>query len=324
MQPNVKRYSRPVCPLAWTAGIDWFRYIINAPSDSRPARERIDEIQQRDRAAGSKLRRWSFEGFRGFASDSIRWGERLGDLLWECSGETAAATMDRMGWSSGHCSRIDLQITWSLSSGQPALGTWLLGSKLATIPRRRSSQTPSGLSVSSTGLWLGTVGRRTSPSYYRLYDKGVELKSAPPGHVWRLELEAKGSHSKAIVCNYPEELKQPTWCAQYLVSRWKSLGCLWPYEQFTDAQLDPAVLPKSAPTASRLAFWLMTSVAPAVRRLLTVFTVAEVLEMLKLSDVAAPIVKDNAQRIAARDAPAQLAFLASERPVHRRDSVRMD
>jgi hypothetical protein len=294
MQPNLQRHSRAVCPLAWTAGIDWFRWIINTPSDSRAARERIDEIQQRDRAAGSKLRRWSFEGFRGFQSDSLRWGERLGDLLWECSGETAADTMDRMGSSSGHCSRIDLQITWRLSSGQPELGTSLLGFKPGIIPHHLSNRTPCGLSVSSTGLWLGTVGRRTSPSYYRLYDKGVELKAAPRGHLWRLELEAKGSHSKALTCKYPQELRQPTWCARYLVSRWKSLGCSWPYEQFTNAPPDPAVMPKTQPTASRLAFWLMISVAPAVQRLLTVFTVAEVLEMLKLSDVAAPTEKDNA------------------------------
>jgi hypothetical protein len=294
MQSGVSTHANASCPIGWTAGIDWYRYIVSDVSEVPIAYERAMELQSQDYKAGSNVRRWSFQGFRGWQSDRIRHGQRGGQLLWECSGETAAGTMARMGSFSGHCSRIDLQTTLRLSSGQPAFGTSLLGSKLATIHRHRSNQTPTGLSVSSTGLWLGTVGRRTSPSYFRLYDKGVESKSAPPGHLWRLELEAKGAHSKALVCKHSQELTQPTWCARYLVSRWKSQGCLWPFEQFTDEPPDAAVLPKQTSTAGRLALWLTASVAPVIPRLLTVFTVAEVLEMLKLSAVAAPIEKDNA------------------------------
>lgn len=301
MQSDVREHANASRPIKWTAGVDWYRYIVDGVMDFARARDTAEAIQREDVGRGSAFRRWSFEGYRGFQTDSLRWGQREGKLLWECSGATAAATMDRMGSYSGHCSRIDLQTTWCLSTGQPQLGTSLLGSKLATIRRPRSNQTPCGLSVSSTGLWLGTVGRRTSPSYFRLYDKGVELKCAPPGEVWRLELEAKGRHSAGLACKNQQELRQPTWCARYLVQRWKSSGCSWPYEQFTDAPPDAAVLPPETPTAGRLAIWLTHSVAPTIPRLLTVFTVAEVLEMLKLSAVAAPTGRADAQRVRSRD-----------------------
>lgn len=296
MESDVKDLPNASRPIKWTAGVDWYRFVVDRLGDVPIARDRADYLMYEDEQRASSVKPWKFQGYSGWASDRIRYGERGGKLLWECSGATAADTMDRMGSYSGHCCRIDLQTTWSLSTGQRALGTSLLGSKLATIRRRRSNQTPCGLSVSSTGLWLGTVGRRTSHSYFRLYDKGVESNCAPPGKVWRLELEAKGPHAKGLACNFPRELKSPTWCARYLVQRWKSSGCSWPYEQFTDAPPDPAVLPKEMPTAGRLALWLSHSVAPTLPRLLTVFTVAEVLEMLKLSDVAAPTGKANAQR----------------------------
>lgn len=306
----MQRLDRSIRPLAWTAGVDWFRFIVDRLTDVPRAEDKAAEIQTEDRQRGSNIKRWKFQGYTGWATDRLRYGVRSGRLLWECSGVTAADTMVRMGSFSGHCSRIDLQTTWSLSTGQRALGTSLLGSKLATIHHRPSPRTPTGLTQSSTGLWLGTVGRRTSRSYFRLYDKGVESKSAEPGKVWRLELEAKRSHSRALVCKYSQELTQPTWCARYLVQRWKSLGCLWPYEQYTDAPPDPAVVPKETPTAGRLALWLSTSVAPTIPRLLTVFTVAEVLEMLNLSAVAAPTGREHAQRVGPRDDRSRRTLLA--------------
>jgi len=50
---------------------------------------------------------------------------------------------------------------------------------------------------------------------------------------------------------------------------------------------------KSESTAGTLAVWLSQTVKPTIPRLLTVFSVAEVLEMLGLSDVAVPIGKGN-------------------------------
>lgn len=302
MQPNLQWHSKATRPLAWTAGVDWFRFIVDRPSDVPQARDRCDYIQWEDTQRASSYKPWRFQGYDGWATDSVRYGLRGGKLLWECSGVQAPSTMARMGECSGYSSRIDLQITLRLSTGQPQFGTSLLGCSPETIRHLRSSRTQTGLSVSSTGLWLGTVGRRTSPSYFRLYDKGVESKSAPPGEVWRLELEAKGVHAKGLGCKYRGELMQPTWCGRYLVRHWKSLGYSWPFEQFTDAPPESAVLPEPTSTPGKLAIWLTHSVRPTIPRLLTVFTVAEVLEMLNLSAVAAPTGKGNAQRIGPRDA----------------------
>lgn len=324
MQSDVRKQMSASRPEKWTAGVDWYRFIVDKPGDIPLARDRADYLMWEDEKRASSVKPWKFQGFQGWASDRIRYGERGGKLLWECSGEQAADTMARMGSFTGYSSRIDLQTTWKLSTGQPQFGTSLLGCSQETIRRRPYSQTQIGLSVSSTGLWLGTVGRRTSPSYWRLYDKGVESKQAPPGVLWRLELECKGRLARTLGCKFQKELQQPTLCGRFLVQRWKSSGFSWPFEQYTDAPLDTALLAAPPMTALRLARWLRSSVAPTIPRLLTVYTVAELLEMLKLSDVAAPTGRAYAQRSTARNVDYLPAPVASEREVHRPKSFRMD
>lgn len=303
MQPNLKRLGRPVRPLAWTAGVDWFRYILDGTIDSRPDRERAEDIQQRDRSNGSKLQRWSFQGYRGWQTDSIRWGERNGELLWESSGETAASTMARMGSSGGYASRIDLQTTLRLSHSRVGFGTSVLGCSPETIRHHRYRRTQYGLSQSSTGLWLGTVGRRTSRSYLRIYDKGVEAKCAPPGFLWRIELECKHEHSRTLSCKHLDSLTDPAWCAAYLEQQSKSLGCLWPLEPFAGTAPDVHIVPPEPTNAWKLAKWLRATVAPTMPRVLTVFTVAEVLEMLELSAVACPSRRADVARGPTRHVP---------------------
>jgi hypothetical protein len=300
MQSDLRTQVNATRPLKWTAGIDWYRFIVDRLSDIPLARDRADYLQWEDSERASAVKPWKFQGFEGWASDRIRYGIRGGKLLWEASGSQAASTRALMGEFGGYCSRIDLQTTLCLSSGQPEFGTSCLGFKPGTSHPLHSPRTPTGLSVSSSGLWLGTVGRRTCPSYWRLYDKGVEAKCAPKGVMWRLELECKGQHSRSLACRHQKELASPMWCARYLAQRWKSSGYSWPSDSYIGERLEVDLIPKEPTTAARLALWLSHSVSPVVPRLLTVFTVAEVLEMLKLSAVAAPIGKVNAQRGAAK------------------------
>jgi DNA relaxase NicK len=47
----------------------------------------------------------------------------------------------------------------------------------------------------TNGSFTGEIGARTSQTFLRVYDKGVEEGSAPPGVVWRAELELKGARA---------------------------------------------------------------------------------------------------------------------------------
>lgn len=294
MQRKEPTLGREVCIEKWTGGVDWFRWMTTEFNDTKPLLEAIAAIQDRDRQRASNTRRWSFEGFRGWQTDTIRWGQRHGRVLWESSGSRAASTLALSALCSGYPSRIDLHLTAALSQSLPSFGTCLLGSTSRTSrsPYNRSIRV--GVSTATNGLWLGTVGTRTSPSYIRVYDKGVEAKCAPLGVLWRIELEAKYHHARKLWSKNAQDLTNPSWCANYSVQSLTQRGFPWPTGPLSAERLDVSAGPRPQPTPTKMAAWLVLSVRPAIQRMRSVFSVGELIEMLGLSDVAAPTGKDNA------------------------------
>lgn len=280
-------------PEKWTGGVDWFRWKINRVAAAPDAMARIRELQEQDKSRASSVKPWRFCGYEGLATDSIRWGQRGGNVLWESSGEKAASTLAFMRPSGGYCLRIDLQTTLRFSRALPGFGTSLLSSLLETSRSTGPSRIRAGVSTATDGLWLGTVGRRTSPSYIRVYDKGVESKLDPQGMLWRIELEAKLSHAKQLCQDHLTSLPNPSFCASYVASSLTRLGLPSLSSALASSPVDVNLGRKSESTAGTLAVWLSQTVKPTIPRLLTVFSVAEVLEMLGLSDVAVPIGKGN-------------------------------
>lgn len=311
-------------PEKWTAGVDWFRWKVDQLGAVRNVLARIRELQQQDVEAASSLKPWKFQGYEGLASDSIRWGKRGGYLLWESSGDRAASTMASMAPSGGYCLRCDLQTTVRFSSSVPHFGTSLIGYSQETTPIPLRSQIQRGVSTQTTGLWLGTVGRRTSPSYLRVYDKGVESKTAPPGVVWRVEVEAKNTHSRKLCQDHLSSLRDPRFCASYVASSVTRLGLRWPFSALASLPVDVKLGKKEQSTAGQLAIWLTHTVRPTIPRMLSVFTVAEILEMLNLSDVAAPIGKANALASKPKNARPRRSNLADHLPIQLPERIRPD
>lgn len=284
MKENVK-YPRPE---KVTAGLDWFRWKMRHAGKDSPTMDHILTIQQEDYQRGEKVEPWSFQGFRGWKSPSIRYGLKDLELIWESSGETTHSTLIRMPPSSGVAKRLDLHTTLTFSSPQEEFGEQCL--KYSTpMPSPPPSNTPLvGRSRRTDGLYCGTVGKRTHPRYWRVYDKGIESRSAPKGHVWRLELEAKGTLAEELCKTYRDQLTDPTFCAQYCVSSWRAQGHSWPVG-FRIDEVHVVDAPRKPPSSiTGLMFWAMQSVRPVTQRLLRVYSVAEVLEALGLSGVASP------------------------------------
>jgi len=294
MQRKERTLSKEVCIEKWTGGVDWFRWMTSDFNETKPLLEAIAAIQERDRQRASNIRRWSFEGYRGWQTDTIRYGQRNGRVLWESSGSRAQSTLGLSALCSGYPSRIDLHLTAVLSQSQPSFGTSLLGSTSRTCRSRYNRSIRVGVSTATNGLWLGTVGTRTSPSYIRVYDKGVEAKCAPLGVLWRIELEAKYQHARKLWSKNAQDLTNPSWCANYSVQSLTQRGFPWPAGPLSDERLDVSAGPRPQSTPTKMAAWLVLSVRPAIQRMRSVFSVGELIEMLGLSDVAAPTGKDNA------------------------------
>jgi len=278
-----------ICPLEMTGGVDWFRYRVDDFKGVRETRDAIEVIQDEDVGRSSKKKPWRFQGYQGWATDRLRWGTRGGKILWECSGPAAASTWTALPLSGGKATRVDLQLTLSLSKPLRTFGMQCMPPSMTSSPTPQPSRIRYGQSVDSSGLWCGTAARRTNATYLRLYDKGVEQRDAEPGRRWRLELEAKYEHAEELCNSHREKLSDPLFCAKYSVQSWRSLGCSWPISD-SDDTYGAIVRPKRpVPTAGSLAIWLTRTVRPVIPRLLTAFTVSEVLEMLGLETHAAPV-----------------------------------
>lgn len=216
--------------------------------------------------------------------------------MWETSGAAARSIMTRMPLSGGTVTRVDLQQTVLLSAARPQFGTHCLQLAETTPNPRLLSGRPVGLQSRSNGAWCGLVNDRDAPEYFRLYDKGTESKSHGRGLRWRLELEVKYSHADALWRRHREDLMDPQWLASYLKQRWLSQGCCWPIAVDVDDAAPVKPEPSSRPTLGALAVWMHRTVRPVVVRLLKVYTVNEVLQMLELDLVAQPIRRLDADR----------------------------
>lgn len=194
--------------------------------------------------------------------------------------------MTRLQSYTGSGKRLDLQVTWTFSSALPSFGAWCLKSSTPTKIRQRQNGSLVGRWRRTDGSYIGQVGRRTHPRYWRVYDKGVESKDAPAGHKWRLELETKGTLAEDL-CKLPvDQLTDQQFCARYLTSSWAQEGFSLPLTKFTERVDVLAVRRRPPSPAGDLLMWTHRTVAPALQRLLTVFTVDDVLTACGLSDVA--------------------------------------
>lgn len=297
--PTERRPSvGPVRPIERTAGVDWFRFRVDGLGAARVALDAALTIQEEDQQRGSYRKPWSFQGYEGERTERIRWGVRHGKLIWETSGEWAPTTWTRMPLCDGVATRVDLQQTLRLSQSLPDYGMRFLPREATTLHQTRRSLRAIGISSDSRGLWCGSVGRRISPSFFRLYDKGVEKRCAPLGTLWRVELEAKYQHAEVLCRDHREILTSPSLCASYVESQWLSAGCSWRAPLTGNGGVDVKIPARPAPSCSALACWLQRTVAPVIPRLLAVYTVREVLAMLGMQDVAEPT-RDHERRVAA-------------------------
>lgn len=295
MSPRQGSITHAYCPEKSTAAIDWFRYLVTAPRAVKQTLDAVRDLQTEDCNRGSALRPWYFQGWKGHATDSVRWGVRGLSLIWESSGDQTPFTVSRVPLSGGSAKRIDLQVTLDFSSAQPSFGRRCLKPSTRMQTHRRQSGPLVGQSSRTDGLWCGTVGRRTAPSYWRVYDKGVESRTAPPGHKWRLELETKFTLAEELCNKHQSSLGDPGFIARYCVSSWRAQGFCWPVSGF-DGTCELVGAPrKPDPSWLRLMTWAMATIRPVTQKLLTVLSAAEILELYGLQDVATPTRRDDAR-----------------------------
>ena len=222
--------------------------------------------------------------YEGVQCGPVRLGHSGASSLIQLSGATCDSAWTRLASLGGTPTRLDVQTTLQLPTSQPRWYLRPLRRETRTKHRPPSNLPSVGLRMDTRGLRLGTVGDRTKSRYLRVYDKGVESGTQPPGHLWRLELEAKKRLAPRLWGDLLASSDARQWCYDTLSEQWPLSGRRWPLTPGTRGVEGLTVPSDAAPDSVRLRRWIDESVAPAVQRALAKYSRAELRAALNLDE----------------------------------------
>ena len=147
---------------------------------------------------------WKLRGYEGWHVGRASHGIRDGGSILQLSGQAAADRLDTATYLADNVSRVDIAVTVRLDPPDPDLEREHWGQYLAWLQSEGSAM-KGKLECSSDGSATMYVGRRTSPRYFRIYNKELEDRDAQGGDYdgrydgcHRYELEVKGDQARPL------------------------------------------------------------------------------------------------------------------------------
>ncbi len=268
------------------SGVDWLTWV-SPRTDGETALERLGERlvrQQADR--GSKVAPLKIEGYNGLQAEQCAYGYRKDSAYLRLSGKLAASHWSDVPFTSGRATRLDVQTTIWLRTSRIRFGSEVFKARTGKGHQQVGRPLRRVCSQGNHGLYIGTVGTRTSRRYLRIYDKGVESGCSPAGVCWRIELEAKKDLSTQL---YREGLTAPDhnqWCVDVCERTISAVHGRWPLASGGTLPLLPSAPELELPSIVRTCAWLETSVRPSIERLLPHVGIERLLELLGLDGYA--------------------------------------
>jgi hypothetical protein len=283
MRPRHGKGSKKIPIQGITAGIDWLTFYPEGAESQRAALDLWDEVHASDIANGSRCDRFHFQGMSGWRTASMAIGSSQAGSVLVSSSAVAESIATRMAPYSGRTTRLDVQVTCSLSSGVQQFATRSLSPSSETKRRGSSSQPRIGLWCQSDGSCTGMAGRRTAPRYMRVYDKGVELDVCEPGYLWRYELEAKKRLARVLWESFKETKDVRRWCYSSCEAHWRQSGLSWLLPSAGELPVAVAEQPKGPAPVEALEKWLIATVRPTVPRYVNAYGLPKLLAALGIS-----------------------------------------
>lgn len=286
------------------AGIDWLTLVQTPREVNSELLEAGKTLVAKEAATGARTRRARVSGFDGLAAGHAAWGVRRDATLVRVSGAVAGRTWARLVPLATRVTRLDQQVTVQLERPHVGLARDAYRDALQA-PRKRGRCGVSMLVQSSSGGVTCSVGSRSSERYGRLYDKGIEEATDPPGLRWRWELEAKGDMARRYLLGLTSHERSANAIASNVFSFFLSKGVsACPQFSFTAV---PAPL-SSRPCKRELA-WLATQIRPTVQRLVNAGLRDQVLTALGLlTDEGPTACEPAATHPSSEDAPCHRAI----------------
>lgn len=268
--------SRP--DLSISSGIDWLS-CSQVRCDELPSLFDAASARQLQNAErGDFAKPWASHGLCGtICGDTVA---ARSDLYEFASVSSAGATeaFPVLFPLCTNVSRLDLQITATYEHGgvrSVAKGVYGARADAARGGRPTSRTLLTGTNGSATCY----VGSRRSDLFGRVYDKGVESRSGPPGASWRFEVELKRGRAALTAKELSQVESLASEAAAIVCGAFSAWGVRFP--STWPASLSPQIVEEDSDAVVSLA-WLRTGVSPTVRRLLSMGMLSEVLSALGL------------------------------------------
>lgn len=247
-------------------GIDWVT--ATSANDGVGGRwyEILQNLAKTRSAVPDHIEQWSNGYYSGVGIDGLKWGYsgNLGYIM-QASSSTANVVFPMIKQRPRRVTRLDLCVDVYLTKGPQHLARKAYAEVKEIGEKQRKYSLFEGTDNGAT-LY---VGSRQSQQFGRLYDKGVESKSAPPGLYWRFETEYK----KPLSTEVSELLSELTSEERHeqiknRVANWFADRHINVAKVLANAAASPIVVMQRQTSVDRKIAWLHSQVSPTVRMLI--------------------------------------------------------
>jgi len=273
-------------PLRLEAGIDWFSATLPAGHSSAPALWlACYDLLEAQFAAGNKATDAIKLGYKGVQCGKIFVGESAQGILIVATSSAAVLAYEHLYIPEMHVSRLDIQVTvWNPLESD---ATGVLSEQNARDHKKRGGKGNNRQIkhiADDEGGYTLYIGSRSSTSFLRLYNKGVESKEEYYGGSWRYEVEMHNALATQVaeaLNGAKAGLETAIVSTVALYCRNRGLYLSWG----GDAQFNVLrPLPSVETDDIRSLRWLASQVKPTVQRLLHAGYATDVAQALGLSD----------------------------------------
>lgn len=181
------------------------------------------------------------------------------------SGPVSSASWRTVTRGSGHATRIDLQTSILYECDASSIARSALP-EFRPHHQSRCRQRKCSKTSASDGSFIGTVGSRQSERYLRVYDKGREQRSHPPGRLWRIEGEFKARAATTVLSLLAASESVQSCCSSVLSSLVTSRGGQWPLCTATPVRPEGMYAGRSRAAIDPIE-WIRTQVVPSLQRI---------------------------------------------------------
>lgn len=266
-----------------SSGLDWLTITKHEGANfevlARFGREMLDKYSQTE-----PIKKWSGLGYSGRQCGPIKVGVRNGsETILMIAGEDAAHISDLIPACCHHATRVDVQLTVALNKPVLNIASDAFEElSIANVHRKQKRYLK--LIKSSTGQTL-YVGKRSSATVLRLYDKTDWYSPGENGLYWRYEVEFKKGKAENALKAWRSAKNRASWAVSVVSTEFEKRGISpgLPIDVSVNA-IETAI--KVSNDEARIE-WLRKCVSPVVTQLCFNGRTEEVVAVLRLRELLA-------------------------------------